>query len=216
MITAGVPLPETAVTTLGDEGVPCFAFNEIAFAVAPKRLAWSWSDLKKQQGYGQEFLCIAEAGDEGGVSAEGVDYGTMTVATVVLGQATAQDYELEIDLYMLGTTLSQELTAVMEELHRCKPGDGYRPVAWHNVFWNLISEYERLRLAIETREPFHDTDQALAAHIAAHYPEVTSTSRPVIVRRRQKLYAECVQKIQARFLERFTDRTQESSDHTDS
>jgi hypothetical protein len=123
---------------------------------------------------------------------------------------------LEMDLHILGTTLSRELTALMEELHRCKPGDGYRPVAWHNVFWNLISEYERLRLAIETREPFHDTDQALAAHIAAHYPEVTSTSRPVIVRRRQKLYAECVQKIHTRFLERFADRTQGTSDHTDS
>jgi hypothetical protein len=216
MIAAGVPLPETVVTALGDEGEPCFAFNEIAFAVAPKRLAWSWSDFKKQQGYGQEFLGIAEAGDEAGVSAEGVDYGTMMVAAVMLQQATAQNRELEIDLHMLGTTLSQELTAVMEELHRCKPGDGYRPVAWHNVFWNLISEYERLWLAIETHEPFHDTDQALAAHIAAHYPEVTSTSRPVIVRRRQKLYAECVQKIQARFLERFADRTHESSDHTDS
>jgi hypothetical protein len=129
LIAAGVPLPETVVTALGDEGVPCFAFNEIAFAVAPKRLAWSWRDFKKQQGYGQEFLCIAEAGDEAGVSAEGVDYGTMTVAVVMLQQAAAQDRELEIDLHMLGTTLSQELTAVMEKLHRCKPGDGYRPVA---------------------------------------------------------------------------------------
>ena len=87
----------------------------------------------------------------------------------------------------------------MEELHRHKPSDGYRPVAWHNVFWNLVSEYERLRLALETHAPFHDTDQALAAHIAMHYPEVTSTSRPVVVRRRQRLYAECVQKIQIGF-----------------
>jgi hypothetical protein len=86
MIAAGVPLPETVVTALGDEGEPCFAFNEIAFAVAPKRLEWSWSDFKKQQGYGQEFLCIAEAGDEADISAEGVDYGAITVATVMLQQ----------------------------------------------------------------------------------------------------------------------------------
>jgi hypothetical protein len=207
MIAAGVPLPETIVTALGGAGAPCFAFNEIAFAVAPKRLEWSWSDFKKQQGYGQEFLCITEAGDAADISAEGIDYGAMTVATVMLQQISAQDRELEIDLHILGTILSQELTALLEELHRCKPGDGYRPVAWHNVFWNLVSEYERLRLAIETHEPFRATDQALADHIAAHYPEVTSTSRPVIVRRRQKLYAECVQKIQTRFLERFADRT---------
>ena len=75
-------------------------------------------------------------------------------------------------------------------------------MAWHNVFWNLVSEYERLRLAIETREPFRATDQELAVHIAMRY--------------RQKLYAECVQKIQTRFLERLADRTHESSDHTDS
>ena len=215
MIAAGVPLPGAVGAALSSEGEPCFAFNEIAFAVAPKRLEWSWSDFKKQQGYGREFLCITEAGDEAGASAEGVDYGTIPVATVVLQQVTAQDRELEIDLHILGTTLSQELTALLEELHRHKPSDGYRPVAWHNVFWNLTSEYERLRLAIETREPFHDTDQTLATHIAVNYPEVTSTSRPVIVRRRQQLYAECVQKIQTRFLERFTDRTHEASDHTD-
>jgi hypothetical protein len=215
MITAGVPLPETVVAALGDEGEPCFAFNEIAFAVAPKRLEWSWSDFKKQQGYGQEFLCITEVGDEAGASAEGVDYGAITVAAVVLQQMTAQAHELAIDLQTLGTTLSQELTALMEELHRHKPNDGYRPVAWHNVFWNLTSEYERLLLAIETREPFRATDQELSIYIAANYPEVTSTSRPVVVRRRQKLYAVCEQRIQARFLERFADRTHGSSDHTD-
>lgn len=190
--------------------------HEIAFAVAPKRLEWSWSDFKKQQGYGQEFLCIAEAEDEAGIWADGVDYGAISVATVVLQQTPAQGRELEIDLHRLGNTLSQELTALMEELHRYKPSDGYRPVAWHYVFWNLVSEYERLRLTIETHEPFRATDQELADYIAMHYPEVTSTSRPVIVRRRQKLYAECVQKIQSRFLEKFADRTQGSADHIDS
>jgi hypothetical protein len=112
MIAAGVPLPETAVTALGDEGEPCFAFNEIAFAVAPKRLEWNWSDFKKQQGYGQAFLCITEAGDEADISAEGVDYGAMTVATVMLQPIPAQDRELEIDLHILGAILSQELTAL--------------------------------------------------------------------------------------------------------
>jgi len=79
MIAAGVPLPETAVTTLGDEGESCFAFNEIAFAVAPKRLEWSWSDFKKHQGYGHGFLCIVVTGDEADISAEVVVYGAMTV-----------------------------------------------------------------------------------------------------------------------------------------
>jgi hypothetical protein len=216
MLAAGVPLPETIGAVLGDAGESRFVFNEIAFAVAPQRLEWSWSDFKKQQGYGREFLCVSEAGDEAGTSAEGVDYGSIAIAAVMLHQVTPQDRELDIDLQMLGATLSQELTVLMEELHQHKPGDGYRPVAWHNVFWNLTSEYERMQLAIETHEPFHDTDQALAAHIAAHYPEVTSTSRPVIVRRRQRLYTACAQKIQTRFLEKFADRTSRSPDHTDS
>ena len=216
MLAAGVPLPETIGAVLGDAGEFRFAFNEIAFAIAPQRLEWSWSDFKKQQGYSREFLCISEAGDEAGTAAEGVDYGSIAVAAVVLHQVTPQDLELDIDLQMLGVTLSQELTALMEELHRHKPGDGYRPVAWHNVFWNLTSEYERMQLTIEMHEPFRDTDQALAAHIAAHYPEVTSTSRPVIVRRRQQLYTACEQKIQTRFLEKFADRTSRSPDHTDS
>jgi hypothetical protein len=215
MIAAGVPLPETVIMALDDEGECCFAFNEIAFTVATKRLEWSWNAFKKQQGYAQEFVGITEVGDVTGVSAEGVDYGAMTVAAVVLQQTTAQDYELALDLQMLGATLSRELTALLEELHQHKPGEGYRPVAWHHVFWNLTSEYERLRLAIETRDPFRNMDQELAAHIAAHYPEVTSTSRPVMVRRRQKLQAACEEKIHVRFLERFGDRTLSSPDHTD-
>ena len=59
MIAAGVPLPETIGTALGNAGSPRFAFNEIAFAVAPKRLTWTWCDFKKQQGYDQNFVCIA-------------------------------------------------------------------------------------------------------------------------------------------------------------
>src|SRR5207245_671419 len=101
MLAAGVPLPETGVAALGDEGEPCFAFNEIAFAVTPERLRLSWNDFKKQQGYGQEFLCITEVGDEAGAAAEGVDYGVITVAAVVLQHVTVQDRELEIDLKML-------------------------------------------------------------------------------------------------------------------
>ena len=48
MSVAGVPLPETVVAALGNEGESCFAFNEIAFAVTPKRLEWSWNDFKKR------------------------------------------------------------------------------------------------------------------------------------------------------------------------
>ena len=41
MIAAVMPLPETIVAALSSAGEPCFAFNEIAFAIAPKRLEWA-------------------------------------------------------------------------------------------------------------------------------------------------------------------------------
>jgi hypothetical protein len=88
--------------------------------------------------------------------------------------------------------------------------DGYRPVAWHNVFWELISEYERMRLSLETRDPYRKTDQQLADHIKNNYPEVKSASRPMISRRRKKLSDLCVILIERRFWERFFAQREQS------
>src|SRR5262249_23376863 len=177
--------------------------DERAYAAAPKRLELSWKDFRAKQEYGLQFYGIGEdeAGD--GVAGEGADYGVIPMAEVALRAAPAKDMGMEIDLQLLGQSLSEDLAGILEEMHIDAPSDGYRTVAWHNVFWDLISEYERMRLSLETRDPYSATDQKLADHIKNHYPEVKSASRPMILRRRKKLSDLCVTLIERRVWERF-------------
>ncbi|MCW5968647.1 MAG: hypothetical protein KIT57_09045 [Blastocatellales bacterium] len=203
-VAAGIPLPESLVYTLGDEGESRFEYNEIAFAVAPLRLKQSWIDFKKNQDYARRFLSISEETNAAGTAEEGVDYGIITMAEVARQTYFDDDRELKVDLQLLGKKLSTELGALLDRFHAEKPRDGYPPIAWHHVFWNLISEYMRLRLDLAVRDPFHEKDQELADYIKEHYGEVRSISRPVILRRRNTLTKACEDLIKTRFLERFT------------
>ncbi len=206
LLTAGIPLPPKIVETLAERGSPKYGYNERAYASAPKRLQQSWNDFKKKQEYDLKFLAIEddEAGD--GVAGEAADYGVISMVELALKAAPAKDLEMELDLQILGRSLSDDLAGTLEEVHAENPSDGYRPVAWHNVFWELISEYERMRLDLETRDPYSETDQKLADHIKNHYPEVKSASRPMILRRRKRLSNLCVSLIERRFWERFRPR----------
>jgi len=204
LVVAGIPLPGAILTTMSDRGTPRYEFNEVAYAVAPERLKLSWNDFKRRQGFNAQILSIADEADGAGVADEGVDYGLVPIAEVVLKEITAQDLELEVDLQLLGRRLSDDLAELLEKMHGAKPGDGYRLVAWHNVFWNLISEYVRLRLSLTTRDPLLETDRELADHIKVHYPEVKSVSRPAILRRRQSLSAECLRRIEEGFWTKFS------------
>jgi hypothetical protein len=197
-----IPLPPEIVETLGDEGRPDKHFDEIAFALTPKRLELSWEDFKKRQGHGSMLVSILDEATDG-MADEGFDYGIVPIAEIVLQSVTPPDVALGIDLQILGQRVSADLAGLLEEMHTKKPVDGYRPIAWHNVFWNLISEYDRMRLHLETRDPIRDTDQELADHIKANYQEVKSASRPMIYRRRSSLSAACDGLIRERFLERF-------------
>jgi hypothetical protein len=203
LLATGILLPPKIVETLAERGSPDFTYDERAYAASPKRLELSWKDFKVKQEYGLEFLGIGEdeAGD--GVAGEGADYGVIPMADVALRATDAKDMEMELDLQLLGRSLSEGLAGILEEVHIENPSDGYRPVAWHNVFWELISEYERMRLSLETRDPYSATDQKLADHIKNHYPEVKRASRPMILRRRKKLSGLCVILIERRFWERF-------------
>lgn len=212
LIAVGIPLPEPIVAALGKRGTPRYEFNEVAYAIAPERLKRSWNDFKRQQGYDAQVSTIADEGDSAGIADEGFDYGLVPMAEVVLGEITTQDLELEIDLQLLGQTLSDDLTELLEKMHVAKPSDGYQPVAWHNVFWNLISEYVRLQLRLTTRDPLLETDRELSNHIKIHYPEVKSVSRPAILRRRQNLSAECERLIEECFCRKFST----GSEHTQS
>lgn len=204
LIAAGITLPAAIVAMLADRGAPKYEFNEVAFAVTPERLRLGWKDFKQQQGLWAHVLTISDDEAGAGVAGEGIDYGVIPMAEVALNEVTTQEVELEIDLQLIGQRLSDGLTELLEEMHTAKPSDGYQPVAWHNVFWNLISEYVRLRLSLETRDLLLDTDGELADHIKTHYPDVKSVSRPVVLRRRQNLSAACVNLIEESFWEKFS------------
>jgi hypothetical protein len=207
-----IPLPPEIVETLGDTGKADKDFDENAFAMAPKRLELSWEDFKKRQGYGSMLVSILDEGGldgaDDGMAGEGFDYGVVPMAEIVLQSVTPQDVALAIDLQILGQRVSADLAGLLEDMHTRKPADGYRPIAWHNVFWNLISEYDQMRLSVETKDPIRETDQDLADHIKANYREVKSSSRPMIYRRRNSLSAACDTLIRERFLERFAPHEQ--------
>jgi hypothetical protein len=203
MIALGIPLPGYILEILGDEGEPLFRFNEIASATAPRRLELSWGDFKKSQQIGDQFLCINDSEDETGVAAEGIDYGSVPMARLVAQISPPTDIEIAADLSDMGSSLSTEITAKMEAMHTTKPSGGYHPIAWHNVFWEVVSEYEVLVLSLEQHVPFCETDQVLADYIVVNYTEVVAASRPSITRRRIKLYGACKDLILARVFRYF-------------
>lgn len=192
MLESGIALPQATVQSLGGEGEARYSFNEIALA---RRwdVELSWRDFKRRNELDRDYMCIDDSEAEGDPEsgAEGFDYGSITMAEVVLGSGRAVDDELSLDYRIAGQQLSPELTGLMERMHALKPHDGYRPIAWHNVFWDMISEFEALCLDLETRDPLCDTDLELAAHICQHYPEFGTPSRVTVHRRRKLLSDEC-------------------------
>jgi hypothetical protein len=192
MLNVGVTLPAATLTTLGTEGEPKYGFNEVVYARAWD-LRLSWNDFKEEQELDYHYKCIDESDndEEPGVASESTDYGVVTMADIVLREGTKPDKETLFDLYRMGRELAPELTQLMEEMHTVKPADGYRPIAWHNVFWNIPSEYEGLSITLETRDPLCDADRSLADHISQNYPDVVKPSRLNIFRRRDALYKAC-------------------------
>ena len=96
----------------------------------------------------------------------------------------------------MGASLSDDLRDMLEHLHSEKPTDGYHPIAWHNVWWNIISKYEGLPLILEMREPLCDVDHVLATHIAENYTDVVKPNRLNIQRRRTRLNDSCAEVIE--------------------
>jgi hypothetical protein len=199
MLNQGVPLPVATVTALGSEGDPKYGFNEVAYARAWD-LNLSWNDFKEDHELDYHYKCIDDSDndEEPGVSAEGTDFGMVTMAEIVLRDGTRPDKETLFDLYRIGKELNPEITQLMEEMHKAKPSDGYRPIAWHNVFWNISSEYEGLSINLESRDPVCDADRSLADHISQNYPDVAKPNRLNIFRRRDSLYRACKSKILGR------------------
>lgn len=192
MLNAGIELPQTIITALGDEREARYEFNETALA-RKWDMALAWKDFKEQQELDSSYLCIddSDTNEDPATDAETVDFGMVTMADIVIGSGTMPDRETLFDLRRRGKELGPEITNLMEQMHESRPRDGYRPIAWHNVFWNIPSEYEALRIALETRDPLCDTDQSLADHIAGNYSDVTKPNRLNVFRRRDALYKAC-------------------------
>lgn len=203
LLDAGVPLPASVMTKLGDEGEANYEFNEIKYALKAQRLEWSWEDFKKKQNLSAKLVqLVDEETEEDGVWAESVSYGGVTIADIVLRSLPEYAHETSLTLAFAGEELTPQLTALVEEMHKATPSDGCHPISWHNVYWYFNSEYGRLRLRLETREPYHEKDEKLAAHLAEHYPEVVGTSRSTVRRRRMAIQAACEERIHARLKEK--------------
>lgn len=195
MRAAGIFIPCAAMDELGDEGGEVYTFNEEGYATSTKRIEQSWWDFKRQQNLDAYYLSIIDSDSSTGVEAEAVDFGSVGIAKIVLGSDPGLDKETVLDLHLLGESLGPELTGLMEAMHAGKPRDGFRPIAWHNVFWCLSSDYEGLQMRLRIQDPFCERDQELADYLAENYREVAGTSRPVIYRRRRALHEVCEEKV---------------------
>jgi len=199
MIKAGVALPAAIASTVSVVGEPQYEFNEIAFARG-WQMEFSWSEFKEDAEIDKEFRWLNESDfeEEPDPSAEAIDYGSISVGRVVLNLTKFIDKETELDFQKLSEEISSEIVTLLESYHQKRSQDGYKPIAWHNVFWDVWLEYKGLYLRIEMRDPHCAVDHQLADHIAANYPEVTKPKRLNIARRRKAFHDECRALILAR------------------
>lgn len=154
----------------------------------------SWNSFKDQQELDCDFQSLSDDASES-FTGEGFDYGALTSAKVALELADAgfgrSVLDTQLDLNALACELNVDLTNVMESLHSSKPKDGYRPIAWHNVWWDITEKYDGLPLSLELRDPACQSDQKLADHLLVNYPEVKKVNRLNLQRRRTRLNQSC-------------------------
>lgn len=198
MLKASITLPNPVTSDAKESDnsrIEPYGYQELAL-VKSWQVERSWEDFKRQQELDSTHLCLFDEDreEEGRVADEGVDYGGVSIARVVL-QLEGEDHSFTLDLRMLGKKLSGELPSILENLHEGKPAFGYRPIAWHNVWWYLLSTYESIPMQLEVCEPLCEVDQTLANLLAKIYPEVVKPSRLNIFRRRTKLQDQCTARI---------------------
>jgi hypothetical protein len=200
MLAVGIQLP-AAIADAADcgsiEDEDLYRFNEIALSKGWE-FGRSWRDFKSREEIDTSYLCVAdESTEDSQVGDEKTDYGSITTAQVVLALTAPSQIEFLVDFNQMGRDLTADLCNLLERFHSEKPSDGYSPIAWHNVWWAMISRYEAIPLDLEVRDPLCDVDRELAEHISKTYPEVLTPSRLTIFRRRSKFQSECVDRAQA-------------------
>lgn len=202
MRAAGVRLPDSISKLVLSEGTVRFKFSELDFATSPRRLEKSWTNFKRMQKLSVQFVGIVDDDASEETYAEAMSYGAVTATELTLRTMIQVDIELELDMRQFGKELSGEITTMLAKLHADKPKDGYQVIAWHNVFWDVTSDYPRLRLTLEMRDPLCKTDEELRRYIVEHHPEVVGNGRVTILRRRQKLHGDCTERISRYMWER--------------
>jgi len=196
MCFLGVPFP--AGTHAVEEATriqvnPVFGYEEKALVRRWDAL-FSWNSFKDQQELDCHFQSLS-MDDSESVAEEAYDYGGLTSAKVALQLADAgfgkSLLETQIDINNLADRLNLDLANVLESLHFSKPTDGYRPIAWHNVWWDITEKYDGLPLCLELKDPACQTDQKLADCLTGSYPDVKNVNRLNVQRRRTRLNQTC-------------------------
>lgn len=196
MCSLGVPFPGGALAVREAVRIrvdAVFGYEEKAL-VRRWDAQRSWNSFKDQQELDYHFQSLSDDASES-FTEEGYDYGALTSAKVALELADAgfgkSVLDTRIDINALAGKLNVDLTNVMESLHSSKPTDGYRPIAWHNVWWDITEKYDGLPLFLELRDPACQTDQKLADYLLANYPDVKNVNRLNLQRRRTRLNQSC-------------------------
>lgn len=201
MLRLGVPLPPEIITTLGDEGDAKYEYNERAFATSLDRLKKSWKDFKHEQGLDVAFAGINTSDMSEGVEAEALDVGARLKARLVLSEEPEVLIGSNHDIIIIGKELGPELTNLLDEMHTAAPLDGYYPVAWHKVFWNLCDRYLEIPLELRRDDPYLKEDNNLKDYIVTHYIEVRGKSLSFVRNRREELEKRCNQVVMIRLSE---------------
>ena len=171
-----------------------YGYHELAL-VRKWRADLSWKDFKEQLELDSSYISVADAGleEDPNVAQEAFDYGAISAARVLLNLNSPTSAEAAVDLNRLGAQLTVELLDLLETFQTDKPADGYLPIAWHNVWWIIASNYEAVPLDLNERDPFCEVDRTLADYIGSKYPTVFKPNRLNIQRRRTKLQDKCVE-----------------------
>ena len=94
----------------------------------------------------------------------------------------------DLEFAQLTEQISKKLNEILDELHNNKPLLGFRPIAWHRVWWDYDPD---CCLGLECITPECRTDERLSEHISGTYPEVQNMNRLAAQRRRSKLEDTC-------------------------
>jgi hypothetical protein len=196
MADQGVHLPDDslAITEACDMDFPeNYGFDERAL-VKGWKVEMSWQAFKKQGEISSDYLCVETSNLDEGTASEAFDFGLIQEAKLApLRGSVLTDKALEIR--EVATRITQNLRDLLDDMHAKKTRDGFRPIAWHNVWWYLTDHWDALPLKLDLKDPCCETDDRLAAHIGEHYSDVQKVNRLNMQRRRTRLEAACSESI---------------------